>query len=624
MSKTNDPRRATNSEGGLHAPPDFTFWQKVWWWFDFLILVNLARLRFIAILAAIGFVIVTWPTLTAYYERWTRPADHDHAAGSDFEFFCPMHPTVIRDNPKEKCPICFMPLSKRKKGDGTVEALPPGIANRVQLSPYRVVLAGIKTWKVDYVPLSKEITTVGYVEFNEREMKQVAARVKGRIDKLYVNETGEMVHANDVLASLYSPDLQVTVQNLIDAKSSGNASLMNIARDRLKLWGISDDQILEIEKTGKANSHLKIRSPIKGHVIKKYVKEGQYVEEGMPLYDVVDLSTVWIQAQVYEDDMAFLPYYHRPLKRAVALKDGMPVTATTQANPGQTFEGRLTFVYPHVDQDTRSVTIRFELDNPEHKLRPGSSATVKLKVPAQQLELLAKNIDRNGLQEAAGVALVQSFWSPLPLPGIGWVPPLNTAARQTALRLGLVLAVPEGAVIDTGKQQIVYREIGACEYEGVLVELGPRMTDAKGVIFYPVLRGIQAGDVVVTGGSFLLDAETRLNPAAGSIYFGGSGSKSSQSGGTIKPSTPDDQEAKIIVALAKLSDADRQLAEAQRFCPILEGSRLGSMNTPVKVLLDNQVVFLCCRGCLKKAQDQPQETLEKVQKLKAKTISTSK
>src|SRR6266542_2450600 len=138
----NDMKSAASSnaddEGGLHAPRGLTFGQKLWWWFDFLILVNLARLRFVAILIVIGLVVLKWDVLTAYYERWTRP-ESSKTAASDYEFYCPMHPTVIRDNPKEKCPICFMPLSKRKKGESTEEALPPGVVNRLQLSPYRVV-----------------------------------------------------------------------------------------------------------------------------------------------------------------------------------------------------------------------------------------------------------------------------------------------------------------------------------------------------------------------------------------------------------------------------------------------------------------------------------------------------
>ncbi len=304
-------RRTTNfvptTRAVCVAPPGLGGWRKAWWWFDFIILVKLARLRFIGILAVIGIVITQWDLLAAYYDKWTRPATADAGPGGDVEWFCPMHPAVVRDNPRDKCPICFMPLSKRKKGDQHEEPLPAGVVNRVQLSPYRIVLAGVQTSKVEYQPLTKEIQAIGYVEFNERGQKTVAARIAGRIDKLFVDETGRMVDAGDELASLYSPELVVTVNNMLEAKRAKNDKNMESSRRRLELLGISADQIDEILTSDKANTHLKIRSPISGHVIKKYVREGQYVEEGSPLYDIADLSTVWIQAQVYEDDLEFLP-----------------------------------------------------------------------------------------------------------------------------------------------------------------------------------------------------------------------------------------------------------------------------------------------------------------------------
>jgi hypothetical protein len=227
----------TDDEGGLRAPPHLHGWRKAWWWFDFIVLVKLARLRFIGILVVIGVVITQWDTLVAYYDRWTRPAESAQAAGADTEYFCPMHPSIVRDNNKDKCPICFMPLSKRKKGAGQPVALAAGVVNRVQLSPYRVVLAGVQTWPVDFEPVAKEITAVGYVEFNERGQRTVSARVAGRIDKLLVNETGRMVDANADLALLYSPDLLVTEQNLLDAQRTGNRALLASARTRLELLG---------------------------------------------------------------------------------------------------------------------------------------------------------------------------------------------------------------------------------------------------------------------------------------------------------------------------------------------------------------------------------------------------
>jgi Cu(I)/Ag(I) efflux system membrane fusion protein len=572
-----------DDEGGLHAPPDLEGWDKVRWWFHFVVLVNLARLRFIAILLVIGLVIMQWDTISAYYDKWTRSSAE--AAESDVEYFCPMHPSVVRDNNKEVCPICFMPLSKRKKGDAQEgEALPPGVVNRVQLSPYRVVLAGIGTWPVDYVPLTKDIHAVGFIEFNERGQKTVAARSAGRIDKLFASETGQMVKAGDDLALLYSPDLTSTVEQLLDAKKSGDKKFIESARRRLDRLGIDDQQIDEILTSGKFDAHVRIHSPISGHVINKYVKEGQYVQEGSPLYDVADLSTVWIQAQIYEDDLALLPANSGPAAHNPA---GLLVNATTRSLPGETFQGKLSFIYPHVDQDSRTITVRFELDNPDHKLRPGGTAEVTIKISPKDVPALATAItDEHG---------------------------------KEMLAEGKVLAVPESSVIDTGSQKIVYRQSVPGVYEGVEVKLGPRMTGPDGAIFYPVLHGLAAGELVVTSGSFLVDAETRLNPAAGSIYYGNTGgSKSTSSVTSVRPSTPEDTPSKVEASLAKLSPDDRRLAESQKSCPVL-GTQLGAMGPPVKVMLEGQPVFLCCSGCKQKAQDNPKEILAKVAELKAKS-----
>lgn len=350
------------------------------------VLVPLARLRFLFVLGAIGVLIVKWDDLVAGYDKYVRPAASADAHDPNHEYFCPMHPTVVRDSKKDKCPICFMPLSKRKKGEPSDVALPAGTVARVQLSPYRIALAGVRTAPVEYHALTREINTVGTVEFDERKLKAVAARVKGRIDTLRVNQTGQMVHAGDPLAELYSPDLVVTVQNLLDARQSANKVQETLARDRLKLWGIDDAQVEEIAKAGKPITHLTIRSPIDGHVLKKYVREGQYVEEGGPLFDVADLSTVWVQAQLYEDDLAFLPAGgHDP-------KTGKPdfaleASAATRAFPGRPFAGTLSFLFPHVDAETRTLTVRFDVPNAKHELRPGMTATVTLKLG---YDLLAK------------------------------------------------------------------------------------------------------------------------------------------------------------------------------------------------------------------------------------------
>lgn len=204
-----------------------------------------ARLRFVVVLAAVGGVLAYWDALMAYYEKWSRPVASASVAraADDEEFWCPMHPTIVRDRP-DKCPICGMPLSKRKKG-GKEEPLPPGVVSRVQLTPWRVALAGIRTAAVTFEPLTKDIQTVGFVEFDERQLSRISVRPTGssRIDKLYVNVTGQTVAKGEPLALLYSPELVTTAQNLLDARKFGNAANERISRDRLRLWGIDDEQI---------------------------------------------------------------------------------------------------------------------------------------------------------------------------------------------------------------------------------------------------------------------------------------------------------------------------------------------------------------------------------------------
>jgi Cu(I)/Ag(I) efflux system membrane fusion protein len=600
---------ARNDEGGLRAPPGLGPLGKAWWWFHFAILVKLARLRFIAVLVAIGGVIAYWDTLNAYYEKWTRPLfGAETAASSATEYWCPMHPTIVRDHP-DKCPICAMPLSKRKKGDkNEEEALPPGVSQRVQITPYKVAVAGIETAEVAYRTLTKEIAAIGFVEFDERKLARISARVTGktRIDKLYVNVTGQHVKKGEPLAELYGPDLVVTVQNLLDARQNNNRSLEKMARDRLSLWGIEDDQINDILKTGHSITHVTIRSPIHGHVIKKYQVEGEYVEEGARLYDVADLSTVWIEAQVYEDELAFL-------------KMDLPVVATTKSFPNREFRGKLVFIHPHLDATTRTLKVRFDMDNPEHELRPGMYATVRFQSPVTRLAMLREERQHLWREQTASELTMASLLSPgLPAASSGLASLLTAATEEAIAARDLVLAVPESAVIDTGSRQFVYREAEPDVYDQLQVQLGPRSG-----AFYPVLRGLRLGDRVATTGSFLIDAETRLTAGAASTYFGASGGPQGDhhSATTVaRPSMTRDEDAKFQAVVNKLSPQDRPLVEAQGYCPVL-GNRLGSMGTPVPVELQGQKIFLCCKLCVKKAKANEKKTLARAAELTGRAKS---
>jgi multidrug efflux pump subunit AcrA (membrane-fusion protein) len=560
------------TSGPSNVPANHGLLRRIWSAFDFLIIVNLARLRFIVIVAAIGAVILYWDALTAYYERWTRPLTGETAAAvSDNEYWCPMHPTVIREKP-DKCPICAMPLSKRKKSEtaGSTETLAHGAA-RVQLTPYKVVNAGIRTAEVGYQPLTKEITTVGFVEYDERKLSRITARTAGksRIEKLFVNVTGQTVKKGEPLAELYSPELLSTVTNLLDARQSGNRDIERGSRDRLRLWGIDDAQIEQILKDGKPITHITIRSPLSGHVIKKYQVEGEYVEEGAKLFDVADLSTVWIEGQVYEDQIAFV-------------HEGLPVTAVTKAFPDREFSGKVAFITPWLDTNTRTIRIRFDMQNPGNELRRGMYASVALQVPAIRL-------------------------SPLP--------PDTGEEEKRMQEQGLVLAVPESAVIDTGSRKIVYRESELDEFEGVDVRLGPRCG-----AFYPVLSGLRAGDRIATSGSFLIDAETRLTAGASSTYFGSAVGPTALDHGhaalTARPSMTRDDADKVQAALVKIDTVDRKLAETQIYCPVLTDNRLGVMGKPVKVLVQGQPVLLCCKACVNKALADTSRTLAKVGEFK--------
>lgn len=398
-----------------------------------------------------------------------------------------------------------MELARRKKGSTNSKPLPAGIVNRVQLSPYRIVLAGVETSAVNYMPLTKQIVTFGTVEFNETKQRHIAARQKGRIVKLFVNYTGQVVDKGEELAVLdvrYSSELNVTLEDLLRARKNGNKEQEEMSRKRLELWDIGEEQVQEFLRTGKVGTQLTIRSPIKGHVIRKYQKEGNYVDEGTPLYDIDDLDTVWVEAQVYEADQGLL-------------RDGQAVSATTLSLPNEEFKGKLTFLFPHLDESTRTLMARFELPNPHHKLKPGMYATVRISVAPGDLGLGSKT----GAGSKSGTVLST-----------------ETGAK---LKEGLVLAVPENAVIDTGTLKVVYRQASPGTFEGVSVQLGPRMSQgARGPTFYAVIDGLKAGDKVATNGSFLIDAETRLNPAAGSIYYGAGNDRAPTPNVPVRPSTP--------------------------------------------------------------------------------------
>ncbi len=619
--------QADAGEAGTPLPPDqpMTRGQKL----RLVGLVILKRVRFIAILAGVGVFIGYWDTVMNYWEKWTQPqstASRELEPGH--EFYCPMDPQVVRSTYEPngdvpKCPICGMPLSVRKKGE--TAKLPEGITGRVQLSPERIQLAGIKTVAVEYRPVARETKTVGYITFDESRLSRIVSRVDGYVEKLYVDETYTIVHKGDPLAEIYSPELFSTAGELLLASRAGAAgNLVPATRSKLLLLGVSPQEIDGIVASGRATPRLVIRSPQEGYVVNKRIVLGASVEAKMTLFEVADLSTVWVEADVYEKDIPFL-------------KVGQRVEATVEACPNRTFTGRLALIHPQLETATRTNRIRLKLDNPQQDLRPGMFATVRINTPLESIEPFksAAQSRPSSPGERARVRVAShERQSPQrgPLPKGEGTDPSTPSQRE-------FLTVPERAVVDTGSKKVVYVEREPGMFEGVEVQLGPRQGE-----YYPVIRGLNEGDKVAGAGGFLIDAETRLNPAAASTYFGASGGPQS-SGRPNVPSTPGprpgdpspveqgkpDQppagtpvrskpEPRVAVAvpsdedlknIGQLPEADRKLALAQRICPITSAS-LGSMGVPIKVTLRGQTVFLCCKGCVGKARKAPEETLQKI------------
>ena len=295
-------------------------------------------------------------------------------------YTCPMHPFIIKDKPGS-CPICGMTLVKKVQA-AQASAKEMASLEQVSLSPTQMVMANVATANVDRTPLDKEIDAVGIVQYDQARQAKVTAWVAGRIDRLYVNKVGDYVSARHPVAEVYSPELLATQQEYLLALKSrdqlknspiasisqGGEGLVASARQRLKLWGVKDQQIAVLEKAGQPNIRLPIYTPLSGIVIDKLVQEGQYVKEGDPLFNIADLSTVWTELEVYENEFPFI-------------KTGQRVEIASQSYPGKTFRGRVSYIYPFLDPKTRTVKVRVEIPNPGLRLKPDMFVNARVLVP---------------------------------------------------------------------------------------------------------------------------------------------------------------------------------------------------------------------------------------------------
>jgi len=320
-----------------------------------------------------------------YY--YFRHAGHDHAAEKSgraaqgkVQYTCPMHPFIVKDHPGT-CPICGMELVKKVEGaEGTPEER--ARLGEVALSPTQQVIANVATVKVNREPLTREIRAVGIVQYDQSRQAKVTAWVAGRLDRLYVNAVGETVGRGRPVAEVYSPELVAAQEEYllalksreqfknssIAAISQGGEGLVASARQRLKLMGVKDAQIAGLEKTGEPNIRLAIYTPISGVVIEKLVQQGQYVNVGEPLFNVADLSRIWVELDIFESDLALV-------------KVGQRAEITSQSYPGRTFSGRVALVNPFLDPRTRTVKVRVELANPGLVFKPDMFVNASIRIP---------------------------------------------------------------------------------------------------------------------------------------------------------------------------------------------------------------------------------------------------
>ena len=330
-----------------------------------------------------------------------------------------------------------------------------GMAGRapVHLTPEQARAVGVTFTVVQRGPLMRTVRTVGQVVPAESNLAEITTKIDGFVEQLYVNATGTAVRQGQPLLTLYSPMLVTAQEELLAAKrldaaahSEDTEALLEASRRRLSYWDISREQIERLERTGEVTKTLALNAPVNGIVLDKMVVAGQAVMPGMKLYRIADLSMVWIEGAVFEQDLGLV-------------RRGAPVSAEFTAYPGRKFAGRVSFVWPTVDDSSRSGRIRVAFQNPVGELRPGMYATL----------LLDALVSRDAVN------------------------------------------VPAEAVVQTGERNLVFVVGPSGALEPRAVVLGARAGDR-----FQIDSGLAAGERIVASANFLVDAESRLTAGAGS------------------------------------------------------------------------------------------------------------
>jgi RND family efflux transporter MFP subunit len=370
-------------------------------------------------------------------------------------WYDPMHPQYKSDKPGT-APDCGMDLVPKYADEQAVNMAP----GSVMISAAKQQLIGVRTVEAKRETLVRDLRTTAQIAADETKIAHVHVKINGFIDQVFVDYIGQLVKKGQPLFTIYSPDLVSTQEEYLIAKrgektlgtspfaeiAQGSQSLLRSARERLKLWDISDDQIKKLDETGEVSRTLTFYSPITGFVMDRKAFPQTSVTPDTELYTVSDFSTVWVNAEIFEYEAPFV-------------KVGQHAEMQLSYYPGKTWYGQISFIYPTVDPTTRTVKVRMEFPNPNFTLKPQMFADVDLKI-----------------------------------------------------NYGNQIIVPQEAVLDSGKEQRVFVAKGDGYFEPHAVTTGAKL-DGKVV----VLSGLKTGETVVSSGNFLVDSESRLKSASGTM-----------------------------------------------------------------------------------------------------------
>jgi len=434
----------------------------------------------------VGYYLLVWLGLalafTAGGGLLAGCGQHDpSAAGNSVKeeqlYTCGMHPTVIQPKPGN-CPICGMKLTpvRKQAGNSAATAVAAQESTAITIDPATIQNMDLRTGLVTRGPLRRTVRTVGVVDFDETTLADVTTKFKGWIEKLHVDTTGQQVHGGQALFDIYSPELySAQVEYLLALRQgtnflgAGAETLKASALAKLQYFDIPEDQIAEVQKSGQPKKALRINAPRDGIVVEKMAVEGQMVDAGMKLYRLADLGTVWVQSQVYEQDLPFVRLGQEAVVSLSYLQD-------------RKFRGRVTYIYPTVDDKTRTAKVRMEFHNPGYLLKPGMFTTVNLTAELSPSEVL----------------------------------------------------VPDMAVLRSGEKNTVFVALEGGKFEPRTVVLGSRATGDA----YQVLGGLREGERVVTSGQFMLDSESQLREAIQKMLKPVANGASSESPAAVAEAAP--------------------------------------------------------------------------------------